>query len=515
MFMAVSLTLILTTGLVSVWLPKPPPVIPPPPPQEDPGPPKGIITIDGDTNFSDTALLKGWPGNGTHDNPIIIDGLHIDRGGEFGHCIMISNTQVSFTISNCILTGANVTYYWGMGGSLEGAGIHLQNVSNGELVNNTCYNNTGRGIYLEDSTYNTVMNNTCHINYGHGIHLVGSNYNTVVDNTCHNNLEYGIFIDRKHVDWENWEESHDNTVTNNTCYNNGLGIALSGSNHNTVVNNNCTNSNCGIQLWDSDTNTLSNNICFNNTGSGISLGTSNHNTVVNNTCSNSTASEFSDSWNLHGITLGSSHYNTVANNSCYNNSGSGVLLGTSCSNIVANNTCNNNDKGISLYNELGIWPDINVIQWAGSHSNTVENNICNNNSIGIHLVGSSYNTINSNTCNRNDIGIYLERKLWYYWRTDQMYIEESHANTVVNNICNNNRIGIYLGYGCVYSTWLVDNTYQGNTEYDLLKEIEDGEDEPDVRENLQLTGFVGWIGFITLTLLGVGWIMFKRLTKTE
>jgi len=50
-----------------------------PPPRDDGEPvvetPYGFITIDGDANFSDTALLEGWPGDGTPENPYIIDGL--------------------------------------------------------------------------------------------------------------------------------------------------------------------------------------------------------------------------------------------------------------------------------------------------------------------------------------------------------------------------------------------------------------------------------------------------------
>jgi parallel beta-helix repeat protein len=124
--------------------------------------------------------------------------------------------------------------------------------------------------------------------------------------------------------------------------------------------------------------------------------------------------------------------------------------------------------------------------------------------------------VENNTCNSNDIGIILESALSYTSSSDQANWEEnweeSHANTVVNNICNNNRIGIYLGYGCVYSTWVVDNTYLDNNEYDLYKEIGAGEDGP---ENPQLIGFVGWIGFITVTLLGGGWIVGKRLSTGE
>jgi hypothetical protein len=100
--------------------PRPPPFQPPIQPQ---GTPHGAITIDGDANFSDTALIEGWPGDGSPENPYIIDGLDIDLGNEDGHCIMINNTRVSFTISNCNLTGAGLESVIDIGG-----GISLENV---------------------------------------------------------------------------------------------------------------------------------------------------------------------------------------------------------------------------------------------------------------------------------------------------------------------------------------------------------------------------------------------------
>ncbi|MHA2360169.1 MAG: hypothetical protein ACXAB5_07835, partial [Candidatus Thorarchaeota archaeon] len=100
--MAVGLSLILTTSLMSYLML--PPALPPalPPIELPPTPlqltPHGTIVIDGDANFTATALLEGWPGNGSPEDPFIIDGLEIDRGGEVGHCISIINTRVSFII---------------------------------------------------------------------------------------------------------------------------------------------------------------------------------------------------------------------------------------------------------------------------------------------------------------------------------------------------------------------------------------------------------------------------------
>ncbi len=240
-FMGVSLALILmTAGMVYLWM-RPPPFVPPPPP---PTPtPHGAIAIDGDVNFSDTALLEGWSGDGSPENPFIIDGLDIDLGGELGHGISISNTRVNFTISNCNLTGA--AYQMGKGG---GAGIYLKNVTNGELVNNTCF----------DSMF--------------GIRLEGSHFYTVADNTCNSN-GIGISLD----------ESRHNTVANNTCNYNTDGIRLGASHTNIVMNNNCSSNNrFGIWISDSHSNTVSHNTCTSNTYAGIRLEDSHFNTVAYN-----------------------------------------------------------------------------------------------------------------------------------------------------------------------------------------------------------------------------------------
>ncbi len=307
--MAVSLAFMLTTaGLVYYWIPKsPPPPPPPPPPEIDPIIESGVITIDGDANFSDTALLEGWPGNGSSENPFIIDGLHIDLGGEFGHCIMISNTRVSFTISNCNLTGAGGSTF-----SSEDVGIYLENVTNSELVNNTC-NNNGYGIWLYNSTYNAVANNTCGSNY-QGITLTSSYSNTVTDNTCNNN-------GREEQPWKN-----------------GEGISIyHGSDFNTVTDNTCNGNDQGIVLFDADSNTLANNTCnYNKVGIDFEY-ESNHNTVANNTCN----------YNIVGITLTSSYSNTVTNNTC-NSNDIGIFIQESSYNIAVTNTCKDNRIGIYL-----------------------------------------------------------------------------------------------------------------------------------------------------------------------
>ena len=295
--MVLSLTFILTsTVLISFMMPGPIPQPPPPPP---PVTPHGAIAIVGDKTFSTLAMLKGWPGDGSPENPYVIDGLDIDLSGARGPGIRISNTRISFTISNCNLTGANSSF-WDRG---MGAGIYLENVTNGKLVNNTCFSND-IGIWLRNSTSNTVVNNTCS-NKEIGIWFLDSNSNTVADNTCFSN-DIGIWL----------RNSKSNTVTNNTCFSNGKwGIYLGYSDSNTVVNNTCTNNIVGVLLWRLNHNIVVNNTCDSNDSAGIQIFESDSNMVAGNTCDG----------NRIGIWLYDSHQNTVVHNTLQKNAEHDIL----------------------------------------------------------------------------------------------------------------------------------------------------------------------------------------------
>jgi parallel beta-helix repeat protein len=548
--MAVSLTVLLTSsilvGFLIQWI-IPGGYIDIPDDSSDDVPriPHGAIWIDGDANFSATALLEGWPGDGSPENPFIIDALEIDLEAEFGNCIMISNTRVSFTISNCNLTRANVTHQgFGMVPSLEGAGIHLLNVSNGELISNICNNNTGRGIFLEDSTYNTLANNTCNKNEV-GIYLDSSDANTVVNNTCTSN--YGCGISVGHY----WDGSDHNTLANNICTSNEIGISIHGSNHTTVVHNTCNSNDDGFFIDFSYYNTLENNTCTNNT-CGIKIYDGNYNTVIDNTCTSHVVEEW---WEEGTGILVLTDFNTVANNTCYNNdigitiserynivtnntcnsNEVGIYLETADSNTVENNMCTSNDIGIHVHgsnyntaenntctsNEIGILLESDlyirshsdgrlVFYWGESNNNTVTNNICNNNEVGIRLEGSSYNTVESNICNINDIGISLNRKLVFLQKNNSEYCAYSLFNTVTNNTCNYNRVGIYLLDP--HSNIVVNNFFLGNTEHDILM---DYTAEMFDTEEVQFLHFLGWFGFISIILLVAGWIVGKRVSKGE
>lgn len=231
--------------------------------------PHSPIIIDGDTNFSATALAEGWTGDGSIEDPYIIHGYEIDQGGAGAHCISIINTLVYFTINNCHLIGANVS---------SNAGVYLENVTYGEIVGNI-FDNNYYGLYLADSHSILIKNNTCNNNIN-GIAIYQSNFNTLRNNTCISNSDNGIQI----------TNADNNIVTENLCNFNGLrGILLiDHADYNTASSNTCNNNdNDGIYIYDyCYHNTIVNNTCNSNNDCGIHLYYYCHiNTITNNTCS--------------------------------------------------------------------------------------------------------------------------------------------------------------------------------------------------------------------------------------
>ena len=313
------------------------------------GTPHAPIVIVSDANFSDTALVEGWPGDGSPGDPYRIEGLDIDLGGASGHCISISNTQVHFIIRDCNLTGA--TQFM-----VSGSGIFLNKVGNGTLINNIC-NNNWNGILLDKSSFNLVTNNTCRYNDNYGIGLRTSCLNnTIVNNDLSSNNGYGIALD----------SSAYNLVANNNCSSGGNGIYMGYSNFNTVDENTFSGcSNYGMYIFESDSNTIVNNNCSGNTGwDGI---------LVYQNCA----------------------YNVLVNNNCSYNGNHGInLYWYSSLNTVSNNTCNNNDRGISP-------------NWYSTF-NTVTNNTCLNNAFGIYIESANSSTVTNNTFTHNNYNIYLD-----------------------------------------------------------------------------------------------------------
>jgi parallel beta-helix repeat protein len=429
------------------------PLIPPP----NAWIPHAPIAIVGDGDFATQATSENWPGNGTSVNPYRIENYTINQGGAADNCIAIIGTTVHFIIQNCYVgnaTGPN-------------AGILLETVIHGRLVNNTCTQNQ-QGIWIVDSNGILVHNNTC-VQNGNNVALWDSNGTVVTDNYCPSG-SYGLLIDGSN----NSRIIHNNfawstfgvRMMNRSCRNFLANNAFDGSNRqgviietfsngNTLFNNTVHytySSDASIELVDCSHNVIANNSMVEPVDSnlGIFARSITNNTIANNTVADRPRgiylSQLSDRNVIennivydcqYGISLYSSDYNNVTKNVCFQETtfvlGDGILLTASVGNIVANNSCTN-------YFGFGI-----VLE-SGSDENRILDNDCSSYNImdmsGIVVRDSNRNRISGNRCAGLSQGIAIA--------------SNSGENTITNNTLTNN------GYSIVVDSAGLLNVIAGN-----------------------------------------------------
>ena len=374
--------------------------------------PHAPIRINSNADFTSANGVVG--GSGTKDDPYIISGWDIDAHGT-KNAIYIGNTTAYFVVENCYLHNAS-SHSWPY---FYGDGITLYNVTNGNLENNTCTNNSEDGIYLEYSNNNVISNNNCSNNEGSGIAIFVSSNNRLYGNKLANN---GIVL------WGGKETFTTQDIpTNNTVNGKPVYYYKNVNMRNATVPENAGQVILGNVSW-----LKIENLRISNASIAIEIGYSSNITIRNNTCTNNSED---------GIEIGSSSNNVISNNNCTNNNGNGIEIGSSSNNVISNNTCtNNSEDGI----EIG-----------SSSNNVISNNNCtNNNGNGIEIGSSSNNVISNNTCtNNSEDGI----EIWWYSNTNVMRF---------NLISNNHYYGIYIGFGSgniIYGNSFYYNHGSGDT----------------------------------------------------
>ena len=361
------------------------------------------IRIYGNDEFNTTAYTEGWSGNGTKENPYIIEDYFIDVAGGSINGITIRDTNVYFIIRNCYVTGAYYYPYYG---------IAIFNVTNGLITRNICTNNSmGIGVTGNPPLYsvnNTVSDNNCSYNRDLGIYLTYAHYNLIANNTCNHDVDYGILV----------VNDGSNTLRNNTCMHNTEGIYVLNCNNNVLENNTCNyNTNRGIYVYNADnTRVADSKLCY-NTATGVLVEYSDNHQITGNLCVNNTR-------HIHIY-----HYGgyPITDNTCINGSDGITLRLVSGATIVSNNTCIDN-AGSGIY----LWD---------SDYHTVINNTLIGNNYGINLRDPRYvdvlnNTLESNTVgiysNNGDINLLKDNKLQD--NTDAIILYgNSNSNDIVNN----------------------------------------------------------------------------------
>ena len=114
-------------------------------------------------NWTETKTAGICTGDGTESNPYSLKNLIIDAGG-IGTAIHIENTTEHFKIENCTISNS--------GGTIHDAGIQLENVKNGQFINNTTFDNYFGMLFFSSLNLLLVRNRFYNLN---GIKLINTN----------------------------------------------------------------------------------------------------------------------------------------------------------------------------------------------------------------------------------------------------------------------------------------------------------------------------------------------------
>ncbi|MHA2318092.1 MAG: right-handed parallel beta-helix repeat-containing protein, partial [Candidatus Hodarchaeales archaeon] len=358
------------------------------------------ISISGNEDFIDTVERENWPGNGTINNPYLIEDLQI-IGFSSRRLIEIFNVDLHFRISNNLL-------------SVGWVGIYFLNVRNGIIENNTVTANSGFGISIYFSQNSTIVGN-----------IISNN-------------RYGIWLDT----------SPGNLIAENVLENNDDGLYLSFSEENEITKNLISHSTYdGIYLLVSRNSFISENIITNNDGFGLNIYNSWENWILNNSLEANGINIFGSRpedyeqrevvnntinkkplifWqnkvngtvptNAGQIILINSSQTRIINQSIFNAS-IGVLAAYSSSLIIQNVTSSGNSRfGIHLYYSKNAYianntvsKNFNGIYLYSSENSSIHNNyLFSNQKYGIRLSISSNSSLSRNLIVKNEVhGIWL------------------------------------------------------------------------------------------------------------
>ncbi len=376
----------------------------------------GPIYISSDADFASQAQAEGWPGNGTSENPYIIEGYNLT--GSASALITISSVTVHFIIRNNFISGSS---------SQNGIGIQLINVTNGQVIDNIIKDTTTRGISIDTSQQTSVMNNTVQnvgcdliaVSYSHHIQIMNNTVHdsidcrsiylfrsnsTIVQGNVVYNVRWGILLDR----------TFNNTILNNTAFAlQESGIAIYFSTDILVSKNVVSDARYAGILLSSQTrmSKVINNIAFDNGNNIVLNGGSNFNIIEANHVSGAI---IRDPSNPFGLIRGSGIYletnlrnNTIRNNFIHDNEGSGIDL------------CNDVDKTMIVNNSIWNNGRHGIHSYCGQNDDTyiIQNSISQNAQVGIQLeqgpssLEGSKALIQNNTIYKNSnggIAIYMK-----------------------------------------------------------------------------------------------------------
>ncbi len=457
------------------------------------------INIDGNAAWASKAASEPWcSGSGTWSEPYIIENVAIN-GLNSTSCITISNSDVYFVIQNSTLYNASAGIE-----PNNNAGIKLENVSNGKILNNNCSNNNWFGIYIDHGYNNTIIGNNVSYNlFGIEISFSDNNYisgNNIIENDL---IGINIYYSDESIIIGNTANLNDRGIliqqsenslvkNNNFSDNKAIGFHVS-SKHIDLIGNIANDNFYGIQISAYGDCFIYGNTANNNRKYGIFVNCDNNQIYYNNASYNGEFGIY-----LYDLYSQSVKNNTIKGNIGYNNSASGIVLTDNCNfNKISENILSENNYGISLENSFNntIFANnaskndqfgINLYQ---SENNTLSENIVKDNSNeGIYLYESNYNTVNGTVLTGNLIGLYLFESEYNILAKniisnntgDGIHLTLSNNNTIIeNNIFHNGLSGADSGIfldssedNLISENNISENTYMGiNIAYGHLNRI--------------------------------------------
>ncbi len=390
------------------------------------------ITILNDTDFGWQAGNESWQGEGSSDQPYIIEGLNITADG---NCIQISDVRVHFIIRDCLLTSINpgsgngMDIYNATNFIIEDSmisendfGVHLLLCQNVTFNNNTIHSNLDDGIYIEESSYCTLILNRIYDSYT-GIYGEDCSYVNVTDNTFYLNGYQAIYA-RIGTNW---------TIVENTIFDNDFeGVYLWNIDYGIISHNEIYNSTYnGIQMYFSENCTIEDNVIHDNgwyeapmnTGSGVYTRDAEGVRLIDNQLYNNS---------MHGAYIRDSSNNIIEGNTVYSNYG---LLGEGCgiylsnadeTSIIDNIAYNNTQNGITGWyadnctytNNMVYDNTMDGFDISYSVNCTLETNVVyDNGGYGIQIANGDNNFMIANDLGWNYLGNALDDAGDNYWNT--------------------------------------------------------------------------------------------------
>ena len=347
------------------------------------------IIINGDAEFAEMAKLMNWSGNGSADNPYVIENLTIQPPlGMNG--IYISNTSVYFTIRKL-----KVIYASNPKECVRAAGLYLSHVANA-IIENSVFESNKVGVYLYNSS-SIVVRNSLFVKNSEGLRSEDCENVKIEDNIFYGD-EIGIFL----------LQSGDANITGNYLEKNDVSIGVRECEKITIYMNDVYGHwDTGIGIVKStDIHILRNNVSVEKgrvweerCGYGISAYSSNFVVIENNSIDGNYSQ-------VYGMGFDESENLTVEGNIVEKNAFDGLEIFCRAKNILIekNKISFNRYNGVKLVNSKGIVLRRNEITY--NYRPVYPSGYWG---IGIHVDESSENLIVENLIAFNGLGIRIVR----------------------------------------------------------------------------------------------------------